>query len=386
MSVYLDNAASTGVHPEVVEAMLPYFRERFGNPSSHHTFGASVHESVEAARGAISSVVNAEPDELIFTSGGTEADHLAIVGASLLAPANRRHIVVSAIEHQAVLRAADQLSEFGFTVTLVNPDSQGIIQPEAIAGAIRPDTFLASVMMVNNEVGTLQPLEKISSVLKPRGILFHSDAVQGFGKLPLDVRQLGVDLLSLSAHKIHGPKGIGALFVREGVRLKPVLPGGGQEHGIRSGTENVPAIIGFAKAAEITNATLTRNLNNIRTLRDKLEAAVLSSLPGTKLTTPSLNRTPYIANILFPMLDNAYLLNRLDAAGVYVTSGSACASHSLEPSHVLTAMGLSEDMARSAIRFSLSSFTTEEEINYTVQSLVGIVEPFVSQLAAEPTV
>ena len=248
MSVYLDNAASTGVHPEVVEAMLPFFREHFGNPSSHHTAGTFVHEAVEAARGFISSVVNAEPDELLFTSGGSEADHLALVGASLLAPANRRHIIVSAIEHQAVLRAAEQLSQNGFSLTILNPDADGIIQAEAVAAAIRPDTFLVSVMMVNNEVGTIQPLEKISAVLKPQGILFHSDAVQALGKIPLDVRKLGVDLLSLSAHKIHGPKGIGALFVREGVRLKPLLPGGGQEHGIRSGTENVPAIVGFAKA------------------------------------------------------------------------------------------------------------------------------------------
>lgn len=386
MSVYLDNAASTGVHPEVVEAMLPYFRERFGNPSSHHTFGASVHESVEAARGTISSVVNAEPDELIFTSGGTEADHLAIVGASLLAPANRRHIVVSAIEHQAVLRAADQLSEFGFTVTLVNPDSQGIIQPEAIAGAIRPDTFLVSVMMVNNEVGTIQPLEKISAVLKPHGILFHSDAVQAFGKIPLDVRKLGVDLLSLSAHKIHGPKGIGALFVREGVRLKPLLPGGGQEHGFRSGTENVPAIVGFAKAVEIANATLNRNSKKVLALREKLESELLAALPGSRIATSSPHRSPYIANIIFPMVDNSYLLNRLDAAGICVTSGSACASHSLEPSHVLIAMGLPENLAPSAIRFSLSSLTTEEEINHAISSVIEIVEPFATRLTAQTTV
>jgi cysteine desulfurase len=385
MAVYLDNAASTCVHPEVVEAMLPYFREHFGNPSSHHAAGAFVRESVEAARGLISSTINAEPDEVLFTSGGTEADHLALVGASLLAPANRRHIVVSAIEHQAVLRAAEQLSQSGFSLTILNPNSDGIIQAEEVAAAIRPATFLVSVMMVNNEVGTIQPLEKISAVLKPRGILFHSDAVQAFGKIPLDVRKLGVDLLSLSAHKIHGPKGIGALFVRHGIRLKPLLPGGGQEHGIRSGTENVPAIVGFAKAVEIATATLDQAPTKARMLRDKLESGILSALPGTKLATRSENRSHYIANILFPMVDNGYLLNRLDAAGVYVTSGSACASHSLEPSHVLVAMGVSENLARSAIRFSLSNFTTEEEINCAVRTAVEIVEPFVTELAAEST-
>jgi cysteine desulfurase len=386
MSVYLDNAASTCVHPEVVEAMLPFFREHYGNPSSHHAAGTFVHESVESARGLISSVVNAEPEELLFTSGGTEADHLALVGASLLAPANRRHIIVSAIEHQAVLRAAEQLSQSGFSLTILNPDSDGVIQAEAVAAAIRPDTFLVSVMMVNNEVGTIQSLETISAVLKSRGILFHSDAVQALGKLPLDVRRLGVDLLSLSGHKIHGPKGIGALFVRHGVRLKPLLPGGGQEHGIRSGTENVPAIVGFAKAVEITGATLARTSNKVLALRDKLEFAILSALPGAKVATSCPNRSPYIANILFPMVDNGYLLNRLDAAGVYVTSGSACASHSLEPSHVLVAMGVSEELARSAIRFSLSNFTTEEEINNAIRIVIEVVEPFVSELAAEPTV
>jgi cysteine desulfurase len=329
--------------------------------------------------------VNAEPDELLFTSGGTEADHLAIVGTSLLTPANRRHVIVSAIEHQAVLRAAEQLSKNGFSLTVLNPDSDGIIQPDDVAAAIRPDTFLVSVMAVNNEVGTIQPLEKISAVLKPRGILFHSDAVQAFGKIHLDVRKLGVDLLSLSAHKLHGPKGVGALFVRRGVRLKAVLPGGGQEHGLRSGTENVPAIAGFAKAVEIATANLDKASAKARKLRDKLESAILAELPGTKLATSSKNRSPYIANILFPMVDNSYLLNRLDAAGVYVTSGSACASHSLEPSHVLVAMGVSENLARSAIRFSLSNFTTEEEINCAVRTAVEIVEPFVKELAAEST-
>lgn len=383
MSVYLDNAASTCVHPEVVEAMLPFFREHFGNPSSHHAAGAFVHEAVELARKSIVSVIGAEPDELLFTSGGTEADHLALVGASLVAPINRRHIIVSAIEHQAVLQAAEQLSQSGFSLTILSPNSNGVIQPEAVAAAIRPDTFLASVMLVNNEVGTIQPLEKISAILKPREILFHSDAVQAFGKLPLNVRNLGVDLVSLSAHKLHGSKGIGALFVRHGVRLKPLLPGGGQEHGIRSGTENVPAIVGFAKAVEIASTTLARNFNKILALRDKLESAILSALPGTKLATAASNRSPYITNILFPMVDNSYLLNRLNAAGVYVTSGSACASHSLEPSHVLIAMGISENLARSAIRFSLSAVTTEEEINFAVQTIIDIVKPFVIQQPLE---
>jgi cysteine desulfurase len=384
MSVYLDNAASTCVRPEVVDAMLPHFREHFGNPSSHHAVGTHAHETLEAARELISSVVNAEPEELFFTSGGTEADHLAIVGASLLAPANRRHIIVSAIEHQAVLRAAEQLGQSGFSVTVLNPNSDGIIQADDVAAAIRPDTFLVSIMTVNNEVGTIQPLEKISVVLKSRGILFHTDAVQAFGKIRLDVCELGVDLMSLSAHKLHGPKGVGALFVRRGVRLKAVLPGGGQEHGLRSGTENVPAIAGFAKAVEIATANLGRESAKVEKLRDKLESTILSELPGTKLATQSEQRSPYIANILFPMVDNSYLLNRLNAAGVYVTSGSACASHSLEASHVLLAMGLSENSARSALRISLSSFITEEEINYAVKNVVEIVKPFVAELNAEP--
>lgn len=383
MSVYLDNAASTCVRPEVVDAMLPYFRDHFGNPSSHHAAGAYAHEGLEAARELISSAVNAEPAELFFTSGGTEADHLAIVGTSLLAPANRRHIIVSAIEHQAVLRAAEQLGQSGFSVTVLNPSSDGIIQAEDVAAAIRPDTFLVSIMTVNNEVGTIQPLQNISAVLKPRGILFHSDAVQAFGKIRLDVCKFGVDLMSLSAHKLHGPKGVGALFVRRGVRLKAMLTGGGQEHGLRSGTENVPAIVGFAKAVEIATENLDRISTLTSNLRDKLESTILAELPGTKLATRSKKRSPCIANILFPMVDNSYLLNRLDATGIYVTSGSACASHSLEPSHVLLAMGVSENLARNAIRFSLSVFTTEEEINFAVQNVIEIVKPFVIQQTLE---
>ena len=379
MSVYLDNAASTCVRPEVVEAMLPHFHKYYANPSSHHAAGVCVHETLEMSRGLISAAVNSEPDELFFTSGGTESDHLAILGASLLAPADRRHIIVSAIEHQAVLRAAEQLSKNGFSLTILNPDSDGIVHAEEVIAAIRPDTLLVSIMAANNEVGTIQPLEKISAVLKPRGIVFHSDAVQAFGKIHLDIRKLGVDLMSLSAHKLHGPKGIGALFVRRGVRLKAVLPGGGQENGLRSGTENIPAIAGFAKAVELATTNLDQASVKVRNLRNRLETSILAELPGTKLATRSGERSPFIANILFPMVDNSYLLNQLDAAGVYVTSGSACASHSLEPSHVLLAMGVSENLARSAIRFSLSIFTTEEEINYALNRLIEIVKPFAIQ-------
>lgn len=380
---YLDNAASTCVHPEVVETMLPFFQEHYGNPSSRHVAGSFARDAVDASRETIATIINSKPGEIVFTSGGTEADHLALVGASLLAPPDRRHVIVSAIEHQAVLRAVDQLEQSGFSVTVVEPDAYGIIQTSAVADALRPDTFLVSIMLVNNEIGTIQPLEEISAILKPRKILFHTDAVQGFGKIPIDVKKLGVDLMSLSAHKLHGPKGVGALYIRNGVSLKPLIPGGGQEHGLRSGTENVPAIAGFGKASEIAENALESVTGKVLRLRDKLESTILSEIAGSKLSTSTVCRSPYISNILFPMINNDYLMTKLYAAGVCVTSGSACSSHSQEPSHVLRAIKLPENLARCAIRFSLSALTTEDEIEYALQTIRTIVKPFAEHLVQQ---
>ena len=375
MNVYLDNAASTCVHPQVVEAMLPFFTGHCGNPSSHHVAGRFAREAVETARTAISSAIHSHPENLFFTSGGTEANHLALFGTTAIAPKSRRHIIVSAIEHQSVLRTAEQLSSIGFSVTRLPPTSEGLVRVEDVARAIRPDTFLVSIMLVNNEVGTRQPIEDIASILKPRGILLHTDAVQAFGKVPVEVQSLGVDLMSLSAHKLHGPKGVGALFVRQGVRLRPILLGGGQENGLRSGTENVPAIVGFGKAAEITMNSIGQWSSEVKRLRDTLESSIMVQLPGAKLATSTPHRSPYISNVIFPMVDNSYLINRLAASGICVTSGSACSSYSLEPSHVLIAMGLGDEMARCAIRFSLSPMTTQEEVEHTVHSVLEAVCP-----------
>jgi cysteine desulfurase len=287
-----------------------------------------------------------------------------------MAPHNRRHIIVSAIEHKAILNVVEQLKQNGFSVTILRPDSEGTIHAAEVADAVRRDTFLASIMMVNNEIGTIQPLKEIGAILKPRGILFHSDAVQAFGKMPLSVQKLGVDLLSLSAHKLHGPKGVGALFLRRGIHMKSLVPGGGQENGLRS-----------AKAAEIAVGDLEHSAEKAGKLRMLLEASILSRLPGSQPATASQHRSPFISNILFPMVDRDFLLARLNAAGIYVTSGSACASYSPEPSHVLTAMGVSENLARNAIRFSLSSLTTKREIDHVVRTVEKIIKPFIAESA-----
>ena len=376
IQAYLDNAATTCVRQEVLDAMLPFFREQYGNPSSRHAAGCLAREAVDAARETIATIINSRPNELIFTSGGTEADHLGLVGTCLLAPSNKRHIIISAIEHQAVLRAAEELEQIGFSVSFIQPDSGGIIRSDDVLDAVRPDTYLASIMLVNNEIGTIQPIDEIGAVLKQRGVLLHCDAVQGFGKIPVDVKRLNVDLLSLSAHKLHGPKGVGALFVRSGVSIKPQLPGGGQEHGVRSGTENVPAIAGFARAAELAMRDIQSAGQRITILRDRFETAVLSQIHGSRLATSTIHRSPYLSTILFPMLSSDYFIAKLDSAGICATSGSACSSHSLESSHVLRAIGLNNGLARNAIRFSLSPFTTDAEINYTVGIIRDVVNNF----------
>jgi cysteine desulfurase len=381
IKAYLDNAASTRLLPKVWEAMRPYYSKYYGNPSSHHAAGASARRAVETAREKIAHAIGAKSEELLFTGGGTEADYFALAGTCAMAPHNRRHIIVSAIEHKAILNVVEQLKQNGFSVTILRPDSEGTIHAAEVADAVRRDTFLASIMMVNNEIGTIQPLKEIGAILKPRGILFHSDAVQAFGKMPLSVQKLGVDLLSLSAHKLHGPKGVGALFLRRGIHMKSLVPGGGQENGLRSGTENVPAIVGFAKAAEIAVGDLEHSAEKAGKLRMLLEASILSRLPGSQPATASQHRSPFISNILFPMVDRDFLLARLNAAGIYVTSGSACASYSPEPSHVLTAMGVSENLARNAIRFSLSSLTTKREIDHVVRTVEKIIKPFIAESA-----
>lgn len=375
MNVYLDNAASTCMHPEVLQAMTTSFHECHANPSSPHQVAGLAREAMDDAREAVARAINGDAGEIVFTSGASESNHLGIVGAAALAPPERRHLIVSAIEHPSVLGAIAHLGERGFSVTVLPPGRDGLVSVEAVAAAIRPETFLCSLMMANNELGTIQPIESVGALLREKGIVFHCDAVQAVGKIPVDVRRLGVDLLSLSAHKMHGPKGVGALFIRRGLRLKALIGGGSQERGLRPGTENVPGIVGLGKAIEIATAGIESKHARARALRARFEAAVLSQLEGAALTVDHPMRSPYISNILFSGVDNNFLLRSLDANGIYVTSGSACAAHSLAPSHVLMAIGLTESQARSAVRFSISSLTTEQEIDYAVAHLVRLINP-----------
>ena len=370
--IYLDNAATTRVHPEVFDVMRPYFYEKYANPSSSHPLGQDARAAVEDARETVASALGCAPEEIIFTSGGTEADNLALLGAALGNQAKGRHVITTAIEHQAILAAAETLETLGFEVTRLPVDRSCRVRLDALEAAVRPDTTLVSVMLANNETGSVQPLDEIISLLKSRGIILHTDAVQAFGKMPINVDELGVDLLSLSAHKIHGPKGVGALYVRRGIRVQRLMHGGHQENGRRAGTENVPGIVGFASAVRRAIAWVPNELRRIGELRDRLESGLVSRLETVRVNAGDGPRIPTIANISFPKIDGNYLLNRLHADGICVTSGSACASVQQEPSHVLLAMGLSSADAQSSIRFSLSTETTEADVDAVIERIVGI--------------
>jgi cysteine desulfurase len=373
MHIYLDYNATTPVDAEVLEAMLPYFSGNFGNASSIHSAGQRGRAAVDAARESVAALIGAKPSEIVFTGGGTEADNLALFGVVGRAVRRPVHMITTAIEHHAVLNCAQALEKLGVAVTYVAVGRTGIVDPEDIREAIRPETALISVMLANNEIGTIQPIEEIGRIAAEHDICFHCDAVQGAGKLPLDVNRLGVDLLSVSAHKVYGPKGVGALYVRTGRELEPIFHGGHHERDRRPGTENVPGILGMGKAAELAVKNLARDTARLAALRDKFEAALLS-LPGVRRNGDGHQRVPNTCNVSFDAAGGEALVIALDLQGIACSTGAACSSGAVEPSHVLTAMGLSADQARSSLRFSLGRPTTAEEVDRAIEVIPAVVE------------
>jgi len=369
--IYLDHAATTPADPQVVEAMQPYFSRRYGNPSSLHTLGAEAQEGLQKSREQVAQMLGTEPQCIVFTGSGTESDNLAIKG--LAWHKKRGHVITSGIEHPAVLETCRHLEKNGFSVTYLPVDSQGLVNPEHVAQAIREDTILVSVMHANNEIGTIQPVKEIAAISHEHQVPVHTDAVQSVGKVPFTVDDLGVDLLSLSAHKIYGPKGVGALYVREGLKLQPLLHGGGHEKGLRSSTENVPGIVGLGTACELAGQRRDRDISHMRRLRDKLIAGALE-IPRAYLNGHLQKRLPNNAHLRFTAIEGESLLLSLDEKGVAASTGSACSSKKLQASHVLLAMGLTEVEAHGSLRLTLGRGTTEEEIDYVLDILPPIVE------------
>ena len=373
--VYLDHNATTPVAPEVADRMDRALRELWGNASSVHHFGQQAKAAVDDARSQVASLVNGDSSEIVFTSGGTESDNFAIRGAAeALEAAGRKHLIATTIEHEAVLKTFAALAKRGWRVTLLPVDATGIVSPDALREAIADDTALVSVMHANNEIGTVQPLAELVQIAKSRGALVHTDAVQSAGKVPLDVKALGVDLLSISAHKFYGPKGVGVLWLRKGIRLTPFMTGGRQERNRRAGTENVAGIVGLGTAADAARRKLSDESVRIRTLRDRLEAGVLASVRGAERNGAAEPRVPNTANISFDRVESESLLIGLDLEGIAVSSGSACSSGTLEPSHVLKAMGLPHLRTLSSIRFSLGTGNTEADVDRVIKVLPPLVE------------
>ena len=372
-TIYLDNNATTQVAPEVLETILPYFHELYGNPSSAHSFGGQVAERLTEAREQVAGLLGARPGEIIFTSGGTESDNAAVRSA-LAADPEKRHIVTSQVEHPAIRSLCQHLAKQGYRVTEVPVNGQGELDMDLYAKSLTPDTAIVSLMWGNNETGALFPIEKAAEMAKDKGILFHTDAVQAVGKIPINLRNSAVDMLSLSGHKLHSPKGIGVLFARTGLKFRPYVIGGHQERNRRAGTENAPAIIGLGKACELAALRMEEENTRVKHLRDKLEKGILEIVPHTRANGSAVARLPNTSNISFEFVEGESILLSLDAEGICASTGSACSSGSLEPSHVLLAMGLTPTTAQGSIRFSLSLYNTEEEIDFVLQKLPPIIE------------
>ncbi len=388
MRVYLDYNATTPVDARVLEAMLPYLGENFGNAGSVHTPGQRARAAVDAARESVAALIGAKPSEIVFTSGGTEADNLAVFGSVSASTKPRKHVITTAVEHHAILHSCEELERQGIDVTVVPvshaANSQGIVDPEDIRRALRPETILISVMHANNELGVIHPIEEIGRIAAEADVHFHCDAVQSAGKVPLDVNALGVDLLSISAHKFCGPKGVGALYVRSGTPLAPRFFGGHAERDRRPGTENVPGIVGIGKAADLARKLLAEDSVRIRALRDRLEAALLQEIPAARLNGDRSHRVPNTTSMSFPGAGGEALLIALDLQGVACSTGAACSSGSTEPSHVLLAAGLSRDDARSSLRFSLGRPTTAEEIDHAISVIPAVVDRIRALSPREP--
>ena len=371
--VYADNAATTKLSPAVLEAMMPYLTEEYGNPSSLYRFGNHAKRAIEQARKEVADVLGAEPFEILFTGGGTEADNWVKEIMRSLKARGKNHFITSAVEHHALLHSAQRLQKEGFEVTFIPVDREGQIDPEQVRAAIRPETGLVSIMFANNEIGTIYPIQEIGAICRQAGVLFHTDAVQAAGHLPINVKEMNIDLLSLSAHKFHGPKGVGAFYCRRGIPLPSLIDGGAQERGKRAGTENVAGIVGLGAALRLANEEMPETSARVSAMRDRLIDGILQTVPMCRLNGPRHNRLPGNCNISFLGIEGESLLLRLDLAGIAASSGSACASSSLDPSHVLLAIGLPHEVAHGSVRLSLSDYNTEEDVDYILEKLPEIV-------------
>lgn len=369
--IYLDNAASTQIHESVLDSMLPYLKEQYGNPSSIHRYGRLAHKAIDKARKQVAELINADPSEILFTSGGTESNNTALSGIALQKSGSQ--IITSSIEHDAILEPCKKLEKLGFDVVYLSVDKFGTIDPLELKNRISDNTCIVSIMFGNNEVGTIQPIEEISTLCNQKNILFHTDAVQAIGKIPIDVKKLGIDLLSISSHKIYGPKGIGALYIKNGIVIDPVILGGGQERGLRSGTENVANIVGFGKACELAKNNLTKNIQTLKNLRDYLIKKVLDEIPYVALNGHPENRLPNNAHFTFLGVHGEDLLIKLDENGIAASTGSACSVHTQKASHVLQSMGFSHEQITGSLRLTVGTFNTYDEIDKTVQVLKNVV-------------
>jgi cysteine desulfurase len=372
--VYLDHNATTPVAPEVLAAMLPYFSEEYGNASSIHRFGQSARGAVEEARLSVAELLGARPAEIIFSSGGTESNNHAIFGTVGAAPGGRKHVITSAIEHSAVLDPCKALEKRGVAVTVLPVDRDGIVNPEEVRRAIRPETVLITIMLANNELGTIEPIEEVGRVAAEAGVTFHTDAVQAAGKISIDVKKLGVHLLSISAHKLYGPKGVGALYVRKGTRLEPLLYGGHSERDRRPGTEDVTSIAGLGKAAELALMRMQDEGQRLAALRDRLEEGLLERIPYARVNGLRAPRTPNTTNLTLPFVEGESMVIALDLKGIACSTGAACSSGAVEPSHVLTAIGLAPEDARATLRLSLGHQTTDEEIDFALDTIPPVID------------
>ena len=370
--IYLDNAASTKIHDDVLDAMLPYLKEQYGNPSSIHRYGRLAHKAIEKARKQIALLINADPSEILITSGGTESNNTALNGIAMKNPSSK--IITSLIEHDAILEPCKKLSKNGFDIDYISVDSFGMINPVDIENTISEKTCLVSIMFGNNEVGTIQPIVEIAKICSKHNVLFHTDAVQAVGKVPINVKELGIDLLSISSHKLYGPKGIGALYIKNGISIDPVILGGGQEHGLRSGTENVANIVGFGKACEIAQNNLSENISHTKKLRDILVKKIFNEIPKVTLNGHSQSRLPNNAHFTFLGVNGEDLIIKLDEHGIAASTGSACSVNTQKASHVLESMGFSLEQITGSLRLTMGIFNDEKEIEQTVDSLKEIIQ------------
>ena len=371
---YFDNAATTPVREEVLQEILPYFREYYGNASSIYSIAKESKKALEAARAKVAAAIGATPDEIYFTAGGSESDNMALRGVVNASKKEKKHIITTKIEHHAILHTAEFLETKGVDVTYLNVDEFGKISLEELENAIRPETVLISVMFANNEIGTIQPIAEIGEIAKKHGVLFHTDAVQAVGHVPIDVEKLQVDLLSMSGHKLGAPKGIGAIYIRKGTRISPLIFGGAQEKKLRAGTENIAGIVGLGKAAELAVAEMEETTKKLTALRDKLIHGILESIPDSRLNGHPTDRLPGNCNISFSYIEGESLLLLLDALGIAASSGSACTSGSLDPSHVLMAIGLPHEIAHRSLRLTIDRENTEEQVDFILEKLPGLVQ------------